>query len=70
MGEVRDPGFSILPHKNPSFKDGVAYERKRIINIIKDHGSRNYLTEEQCLDLLDDIDNNVPKRFRDISNGE
>jgi hypothetical protein len=33
MGEVKDPGFSILPHNDPAFKDGVAYERKRILDL-------------------------------------
>lgn len=35
MGEVRDPGFSILPHNNSSFKDGVEYERNRIIKLLE-----------------------------------
>lgn len=46
-------------------------EQERIIDLINDSGSRNYLTEEQCLDLIDAINgHNLPSRFRDISNGE
>jgi hypothetical protein len=46
-------------------------EQERIINLINDSGSRNYLTEEQCLELIDLINgHNIPSRFRDISNGE
>lgn len=46
-------------------------ERERIIDLINDSGSRNYLTEEQCLELIDLINgHNIPSRFRDISNGE
>ena len=46
-------------------------EQDRIVNLINDSGSRNYLTEEQCLELIDLINgHNIPSRFRDISNGE
>lgn len=46
-------------------------EQERFINLINDSGSRNYLTEEQCLELIDLINgHNLPSRFRDISNGE
>jgi hypothetical protein len=46
-------------------------EQERIIDLINDSGSRNYLTEEQCLELIDLINgHNIPSRFRDISNGE
>jgi hypothetical protein len=50
---------------------GREAERERIIDLINDSGSRNYLTEEQCLELIDLINgHNIPSRFRDISNGE
>jgi hypothetical protein len=46
-------------------------EQDRIVNLINDSGSRNYLTEEQCLELIDLVTgHNIPSRFRDISNGE
>jgi hypothetical protein len=35
MGEVKDPGFSILPHNNHIFKDGISYENKRIIKLFE-----------------------------------
>lgn len=53
MREPVQSGFSILPHLKKDFKDGVAFERKRIAEALKKEQERTKLGFIQYKTLLE-----------------
>ena len=53
MREPVQPGFSLMPHLKKDFKDGIAFERKRVVDILKKEQERTKLGFIQYKTILE-----------------